>query len=147
LRWSGNNPSLIQRILKDAQLLELLKANLKKQVQSLVSFHKSYGSDEWRALHEQSSYQLQEFMKRFGDDIDDMKKECDEQLAALSESSQNIIQLVIMFPWRSQLQILTTSSGIQLDIHCRSAEINIYQPKHETTELDYGLFRSCCTKP
>jgi hypothetical protein len=38
LRWSGNNPSLIQRLLNDAQLLGLLKDNLKKQVQSLVSF-------------------------------------------------------------------------------------------------------------
>lgn len=98
LRWSGNNPSLIQRLLNDAQLLELLKDNLKKQVQSLVSFHYNYGSVAWRALHEQSNDQQTAVMKRFEDDIQDMRRECEEQLAALSESSQNIIQLVIISP-------------------------------------------------
>lgn len=133
LRLSGKNPSLVQRLLNDAQLLESLKDNLKKQVQSLVSFHKNYSSDAWRALHEQPSDQLTEFMKKFEDDINDLKRECEEQLNTFSESSQNIIQLVIILPKRSQLQSLTTTSGIQLDIHCRSAEINLDKPQHETT--------------
>jgi hypothetical protein len=96
LRWSGNNPSLIRRLLNDAQLLELLEDNLKKQVQSLLSFHYNY--DAWGALHEQSNDPKTEVMKKFKDSIQNMEKECEEQLAVLSNSSQNIIQLVIISP-------------------------------------------------
>ncbi|KAF7510343.1 hypothetical protein GJ744_006839 [Endocarpon pusillum] len=91
LRWSGNNPSLIRLLLEDAQLLELLKSNLKKQVQSLLSFHSDY--DAWGALHEQSNDLKTELMNRFKDEIQSMGKECEETLAVLWDSSQNIIQL------------------------------------------------------
>jgi hypothetical protein len=96
LKWSGDNPSLIQRLLNDAQLLEFLKDNLKKQVQSLVSFQKCYCSDIWRALHEQPKDQLDKVMEKFEKEIDKLRRDYELQLARLSELSQNIIQLVII---------------------------------------------------
>jgi hypothetical protein len=95
LRSSGNDPALIQDLLNDAQLLELLTRNLKKQVETFRSLKGRYISDTWRVLHEHAPDQLLKEMDKLGTEIQSLKAGCEKRLADLTNSSQNIIQLVL----------------------------------------------------
>ncbi|KAM0125328.1 hypothetical protein ACHAO1_010650 [Botrytis cinerea] len=64
LKSGGNDQNLVQELLKDAQLLELLIANLKKQVNKFRIFKQQYTSDAWRVLHEHTPGQLKEEMDK-----------------------------------------------------------------------------------
>ncbi|KAM0145600.1 hypothetical protein ACHAPG_011547, partial [Botrytis cinerea] len=93
LKSGGNDQNLVQELLKDAQLLELLIANLKKQVNKFRIFKQQYTSDAWRVLHEHTPGQLKEEMDKVDSEIQKLKEGCERRLTDFTNSSQNIIQL------------------------------------------------------
>ncbi len=94
LKSSGTDSDLIQHLLKDALLLEVLKENLQTQVETLQSFHSQYLSEPWRVLHEQPLDQIRVEMAKFGIAIQKLRTTREEELKKLTDSVQNIIQLV-----------------------------------------------------
>ncbi|KAM3089220.1 hypothetical protein ACMFMG_000825 [Clarireedia jacksonii] len=95
LKSGGNDQNLVQELLKDAQLLELLIANLKKQVDTFRRFKEQYTSDAWRVLHEHTPNQLKKEMDNVDMEIQNLKDGCEKRLTDFVNSSQNIIQLVL----------------------------------------------------
>ncbi|KAM0172531.1 hypothetical protein ACHAPF_007410 [Botrytis cinerea] len=93
LKSGGNDQNLVQELLKDAQLLELLIANLKKQVNKFRIFKQQYTSDAWRVLHEHTPGQLKEEMDKVDSEIQKLREGCERRLTDFMNSSQNIIQL------------------------------------------------------
>ena len=95
LRSSGTDPNLIQHLLIDAQLLEILKENLTKQIETLHSFRDWYQSESARALHELPLDEVRNKMDDFEKATDELRTTTEKQLGNLTESSQNMIQLVL----------------------------------------------------
>ena len=94
LRSSGSDPGLIQELLIDAKLLEILKDNLAKQSDTLRSFPDWYQNESMRTLHEQPLDEVREKMVEFTRAGSDLQKTTEKRLRDLTESSQNLIQLV-----------------------------------------------------
>ena len=98
LRSSGTNPNLIQDLLNDAQLLEILRENLTKQLDTLQKFRTWYRSESAIALHELPLHEVRVKMNRFGRKVHELRTTTERLLRNLTESSQNMIQLVLLFP-------------------------------------------------
>ena len=94
LKSSGTDSDLIQHLLKDALLLEVLKENLQTQVETLQSFNSQYLSEPWRVLHEQPLDRIELEMAKFRVEIQKLRTTREEDLKKLTDSVQNIIQLV-----------------------------------------------------
>lgn len=95
LRSSGSDPSLIQYLLIDAKLLEILKENLTEQFQTLESFRVWYQSESARALHELPLDEVRIKMENLKSANLELRMTTEEKLRELTESSQNLIQLVL----------------------------------------------------
>ena len=94
LRSSGTDPTLIQYLLIDAQLLEILKENLWRQIETLHLFRDWYQSESARALHELPLDEERKKMCEFEKASDELRTTTETHLKGLTESSQNMIQLV-----------------------------------------------------
>lgn len=77
-------------------------------------------------LHEQPSDQVKAEMDKFGKEVEDLKKNGEDEVKSLTELSQNIIQLVSNHDLSSVIVTLILNIGIQLDLHLRGAEIYVH---------------------
>ncbi|KAM0800737.1 ankyrin repeat-containing domain protein [Usnea florida] len=98
LRSSGTNPNVIQELLNDAQLLEILRENLTKQIDTLQKFRYLYQSESWRALHELPLDEVKRKMLKLERASIELQRTAEKLLRGLTESSQNMIQLVSLIP-------------------------------------------------
>ena len=89
---------MIQYLLTDAQILEVLKDSLAKQIATLLSVHRWYLSDASKAVHESSLDEVANHMRDFEKAIDELQNSTEKQLKNLAESSQSMIQLVLLLP-------------------------------------------------
>ena len=95
LRSSGTDPHLIQDLLNDAQLLEILRENLTKQIDTLHNFRDWYQSESARALHEVPLDEVRNKMGELERAGNELQTTTERFLKLLTESSQNMIQLVL----------------------------------------------------
>ena len=98
LRSSGTDPNLIQDLLNDAQLLEILRENLTRQIDTLEKFRDWYQSESARALHELPLDEVRIKMVELGRASHELQTTAERLLRSLTESSQNMIQLVLLIP-------------------------------------------------
>ena len=89
---------MIQYLLIDAQILEAFKDSLAKQIATLLSFHHWYLSESSRAVHESSLVEVGKAMHEFKNASDELQSSTEKQLKNLAESSQSMIQLVLLLP-------------------------------------------------
>ncbi|KAL9603878.1 MAG: hypothetical protein Q9179_002039 [Wetmoreana sp. 5 TL-2023] len=129
LKSSGNNPELIQNLLHNAHLLEQLRANLNEQTERLAKFAEQYQDASSRILHEMPYKDVKSRMDNFSKAIQKLDKYAGQQLRNLNTSSQNMIELVRTYIDEPK-QGLIADTGIQFDIYCRSAEIDVNKQKH-----------------
>lgn len=95
LRSSGTDPNLIQYLLNDAQILEILTENLTKQIETLQLFREWYQSESARALHELPLDEVRNKMAELERASHELQTTTEKLLRNLTESSQNMIQLVL----------------------------------------------------
>ncbi|KAF2194612.1 hypothetical protein K469DRAFT_774218 [Zopfia rhizophila CBS 207.26] len=93
LRSKGNNQSVIQDLLSDAELLDLLSRSLQEQVAELRKFVDIYLSGLWSILHEKGSKKAKEEGQSLMVKRKSLNEGCSERLGTLVELSQNLIQL------------------------------------------------------
>ena len=98
MRSGGTDPDLIQDLLNDAQLLEILRENLTKQIDTLHKFRTWYQSESARALHELPLEEVRIKMAELETMSHKLQKTTEKELKNLTESSQSMIQLVLPFP-------------------------------------------------
>ncbi|ERF69382.1 hypothetical protein EPUS_05927 [Endocarpon pusillum Z07020] len=110
VKLSGNNPDLIGYLLNEVQLLEALHNNLKKQLETLQTFHRQYLSDSWKVLYEQPSDQVREVMDKFRDEIEILEKNGENKVKSLTDLSQNVIQLEFNLTSISEAQKSTSTN-------------------------------------
>ena len=77
-------------------MLEVLKDSLAKQVATLLSAHHWYLSESSGAVHELSLSEVQKKMRNFKKKSDNLQTSIEKQLKDLAESSQSMIQLVLL---------------------------------------------------
>ena len=95
LRSSGTDPGLIKDLLNDAQILEILRENLTKQIDTLHKFRNWYQSDSARALHEEPLDEVRNKMGELESASYELQMKTERFLRSLTESSQSMIQLVL----------------------------------------------------
>lgn len=64
------------------------------QIETLQSFQSKYVSESWRVVHEQSFDEVKKRMNEIKEEVDHFGKTAQDELNALSDQSQNTIQLV-----------------------------------------------------
>lgn len=79
----------------DAQLIDILKENLTNQIQMLENFRDWYQSESARALHELSLDEVRNKMNDLDRASYELRTTTENQLKGLTESYQNMIQLVL----------------------------------------------------
>ncbi|KAL8703760.1 MAG: hypothetical protein Q9201_003058 [Fulgogasparrea decipioides] len=116
-------------LLHNAHLLEQLRANLNEQTERLAKFAEQYQDASSRILHEMPYKDVKSRMDNFSKAIQKLDKYAGQQLRNLNTSSQNMIELVRTYIDEPK-QGLIADTGIQFDIYCRSAEIDVNKQKH-----------------
>ena len=94
LRSNGTDPALIRYLLNDAQLLEILKDDLRKQIETFRSFRTWYESESARAIHEMPLEGVRKVMAELKVKSADLEMMSEAELRRLAESFQSMIQLV-----------------------------------------------------
>ena len=94
LRSNGTDPTLIRYLLNDAQLLEILKDDLTKQIETFHSFRRWYESESARAIHEMPLEGVRKVMAQLKGENDGLEMMSEAELRRLAESFQSMIQLV-----------------------------------------------------
>lgn len=64
------------------------------QTETLQSFQSKYVSESWRVVHEQSFDEVKKRINEIKEEVDQFGKTAQDELNALSDQSQNTIQLV-----------------------------------------------------
>ena len=96
LRSGGDDSGLIQYLIRDAQLLDDIKTNQKEQMEILRSFQSQYLSNPWKTAHEQPLEEVKRRVNEIQSEVEKLGQAVQDELGALFDMSQNIIQLVML---------------------------------------------------
>ena len=66
------------------------------QTETLQSFQSKYVSESWRVVHEQSFDEVKKRINEIKEEVHHFGKTAQDELNALSDQSQNTIQLVFL---------------------------------------------------
>jgi hypothetical protein len=95
LRASGGNQHLIRDLLSDAQLWDVLNRCCSRQIAELKAFRDSYFKVSFGVLHENSPEEREASKRLFDEKIQELEKAHRRDLKILTDTSQNLIQLVL----------------------------------------------------
>lgn len=136
LESNGVDSELIRLLLRDAKLWGALSKLLEDQITVLESLQSSYKNKKWTVLHEdEEKDKVEKKIEAFRNETDALSQKMQKLLGNLRATSENIIQLLTYLIHSLELVAYLTI-GIQFDIDCGSAEVDIYEYKHKTSQLD-----------
>ena len=127
----GVDSELIRLLLRDAKLWGALSKLLEDQITVLKSLQSNYENNKWTVLHEdEEKEKVEKKIEAFRNETDTLSQKMQKLLGNLTVTSKNIIQLVP--PLIHSLELVANLTiGMQFDIVCGSAEVDIYEQKHK----------------